>query len=254
MKAGLILCGLLVFAALGLAFFAPKQESKAVSTPAVPTAAPAQAVPEKRQARITELAGGMNNPAYSAGARLGRAELLVREFPDAAEAAQALVVIKQLKAEIEEAKVGAQWTYTTFDDSMSGKQGASAYVRSTNSFEFGFPYQGRQHATLAIRQHPRWGKDVIFSIEKGQILCGISDCPVRVRFDDGKTRTLSANEPADHSSESIFLPAASFTKQLQVAKIVRVEVNMYHEGVLMAEFDVSGFKPERLSASTGSKK
>ena len=245
-KAGLILGGLAVVTALALNVFdwAQRPDNQGASAPR--PHAPAPVSPADRQARISELATGMENVGYSYAARIGRAERLVADYPDTPEAARARALIPELKAEAEAAKVGAQWTYSTFEDSMSGKQGASAYVESSNAFELDFPYEGRQRATLAVRQHPRYGRDVIFSLREGQILCGISECEVRVRFDEGPARTLSANEPADHSNDTLFLPASVFSKELGKAKLVRIEVNLYRQGVLLTEFDVSGFKAERL--------
>ena len=247
-KAALVLVGLTVLGFLVLMVF---DEGSSTSKPESAEVAAVDAedvpdTPEVRQAKITSLAAEAVDASYSASARLARAELLIKQYPESPEAARARSFIADLQAEAEEAKRGQQWSYSTFSDSMSGKQGSSARVTSTNSFEFDFPYQGRQHATLTVRRHPRWGNDVIFSVEKGQILCGISECEVEVRFDDGPARTFSANEPADNSTESIFLPASAFTKAMQKAKVVRIQVHMFQQGVLTAEFDVDGFKPERL--------
>ncbi|MFZ1989931.1 MAG: hypothetical protein WAW96_09185 [Alphaproteobacteria bacterium] len=59
---------------------------------------------------------------------------------------------------------------------------------STNTVNFGFPYGGPQHATLTLRSHPRYGKSILLSVEKGQFICGIESCSVSVRFDDGKAK------------------------------------------------------------------
>lgn len=78
---------------------------------------------------------------------------------------------------------------------------------------FSFPYAGPQHGTLTLRTHPRYGKNVIFNIERGQIPC--------------PAVSYSAAGPEDNSTEK--------------AKTVRISVNVFQEGSPVFEFDVSGF-------------
>lgn len=124
----------------------------------------------------------------------------------------------------------------------------TASVRSTNTISLDFPYQGAQHATLRLRRHPRWGNDVIFSIEQGQLLChSYGDCSISVKFDDGQVLRYEGNPPSDNSSEYAFVPAFStFMKRLPDAKNVRIEMAIYQGGSPVFEFDVSGFKPEKF--------
>ncbi|MCB1635689.1 MAG: hypothetical protein KDI51_13950, partial [Xanthomonadales bacterium] len=81
--------------------------------------------------------------------------------------------------------VAASWSYQDITDEMSGEKGKQASVTSTNKLSFKFPYQGAQRAKLVIRDHPVHGKDAIVMIDRGQMLCGINECELRVRFDDG---------------------------------------------------------------------
>lgn len=142
---------------------------------------------------------------------------------------------------------GSQWIYFDSADVMSGKVGRTAYVESKNTFDFNFPYQGKQRARLVLRQHPRRGADVMFMIEKGQLECGYSDCPITVRFDDGKAITYQGNRPADHSTEAVFLPGAQgLIAKIGRAKLVRFEMSVFRQGSIVAEFDVSGLELSRL--------
>lgn len=125
-------------------------------------------------------------------------------------------------------------------------------VRSTNTVEFGFPYSGEQHATLMLRTHPRHGKDVIFSIEKGQVLChSYEDCTILVRFDDQKAQSYSAVGAADNSTESVFIRNYSrFVSSMQKAKTVRIAVEIYQQGAPVFEFDVSDFNAAKYKAES----
>ena len=118
-----------------------------------------------------------------------------------------------------------------------------AIVQSTNTVEFGFPYAGPQHGMLGLRTHPRHGKDVIFKIERGQVLCrSYEDCTVLVRFDDGKAQRYSGVGAADNSTETIFIRNYSrFVSAMMKAKTMRIAAEVYQEGAPVFEFDVSGF-------------
>lgn len=139
--------------------------------------------------------------------------------------------------------IGAQWSYRQEDDEMGKGQSNFARVISLNTVNFGFPYSGEQHASLLIRSHPRHGKNILFSIEKGQILCSsYSGCSVLVRFDDEDAKRYSANETADNSTETVFISNYDkFIGKLQKAKRVKISVDVYQQGSPVFEFDVSGF-------------
>jgi len=142
---------------------------------------------------------------------------------------------------------GQQWKYDVSEDPMSGAKRYTATVRSSNTVSFGFPYSGTQHGTLTLRAQGK-GKDVLFYIEQGQILCpSYQGCIAQVRFDEEKPVRFSANGPADHSSETIFLAnEGSFISKLKKAKRVRLAVEIYQNGAPAFEFDVSGFDPNKF--------
>lgn len=138
---------------------------------------------------------------------------------------------------------GAQWIYSQSEDLMSKGITYHAQVLSTNTVNFDFPYAGSQHARLTLRDDPRYGKDLIFNIEKGQILCNsYEDCTVLVRFDDDKATNYSAVGAADNSTETVFIRNyGRFVEKMLKAKRVRISMNIYQEGAPVFEFDVSDF-------------
>lgn len=78
-----------------------------------------------------------------------------------------------------------KWDFRTSIDEVSGKSIKSATLNSSNSVEFDFPYNGGSIGSIRVRNHPRFGKDIIFDVSKGQILCSsYNGCFVTVRFDD----------------------------------------------------------------------
>lgn len=142
---------------------------------------------------------------------------------------------------------GSQWMYFQSEDQMGKGTTYSATVQSSNTVTFDFPYSGAQHATLTLRTHPRYGKDIILRIERGQFLCGSYDgCDVLVRFDDGDALTFSAAEPSDNSTEVLFIRDYSrFVGRMLKAERVRISASVYQEGSPVFEFDVRGFSVAR---------
>lgn len=139
---------------------------------------------------------------------------------------------------------GAQWLYHQSDDAMGKGKIYQALVSSSNTVNFDFPYHGEQHGTLVLRTHPRFGKNIIFRIEKGQILChSYEDCNILVRFDNEAALNYSAVGAADNSTETIFIRNYNrFMEKMIKAKRVRIAANIYQEGAPVFEFDVSGFE------------
>jgi len=155
--------------------------------------------------------------------------------------------VRSVPVKPEPTNQGTQWGYAKAEDKMTGGTTYHAIVLSTNTVDFDFPYQGSQNARLHLRIDPKYGKDVIFSLEKGQILCNsYEDCTVLVRFDDEKPMKFSAAEPADHSSETVFIENYSkFVGEMMKAKTVRISANIYQQGSPVFEFDVSGFDVQK---------
>lgn len=148
----------------------------------------------------------------------------------------------------EKTSSGSQWNYSANEEKMTGGTTYHAVVSSTNTVNFGFPYSGTQNASLRLRIDPKYGKDVMFSIEKGQILChSYEDCSILVRFDEEKPRNYAAVGAADNSSETIFIRNYDqFVGNLRKAKRVRISANIYQQGSPVFEFDVSGFSAEKF--------
>jgi len=123
----------------------------------------------------------------------------------------------------------------------------TADLLSSNTITFGSPYGGPQRATLQLRSHPQWGKNVILGVERGQFLCRRDECRVLVRFDNGKAESYNAVGPADHSTDTIFIRDYDyFVRRLLKAKRLRIEATFYREGNRIIEFDVSGLKATGL--------
>lgn len=198
---------------------------------------------------------------------LGHAQRLISQYAGSPEAdsAQKLLLALQAaaeaaaKAERERAEKEAaeaearaladKWTYSSDIDEMTSKKSRTGMIESENSVEFDFPYQGPQHATLVLRDHPSYGRDVLLMIQRGQILCqSYETCTIRIRFDDGEPSSWEAIGPGDNSSTSIFIQGAErFRQRMRKAKIVRIQIPVYQEGRPTFEFQVGGFDANRFA-------
>lgn len=151
---------------------------------------------------------------------------------------------KELK---EKKKLADKWIYYNNKDEMTGKTTVSANIYSENTVNFSFPYNGTQKGRLQIRNHPSFGKDIILSIEKGQIQCqSYNGCTVKVRFDNNKAVSWNASGAADNSTEVVFISNYSlFIKKLRNAKTVLIQPSIYQEGQPIFRFEVGGFNYDR---------
>jgi hypothetical protein len=146
-----------------------------------------------------------------------------------------------LLALLASASAHADWSYSEDTDAMTSKRTSYAQLQSDNSLNLGFPYKGKNHGNLTVRQHPKYGLNVIFTIDKGQLICRSYDgCSVMVRFDDKPAVRFGANGPADHSSDTIFISGASqFVASASKAKRILVQANVYQSGSPVLEFSSS---------------
>jgi len=197
------------------------------------------------------------------------ANAIVREYPDTEEAtlvgemlpaltsaaqAEAQAIFEEayrVRAEEESARrlreAQAKWTYLNIEDPMSSREIRGATIRSENTVSLSFPYQGAQRANLVLREHPTAGRNVILTIERGQILCRANGrCHVSIRFDDRQAVNWPGSPPLSLASEEVFIANHdSFLRQVRNAKRILIQVELYQDGRQVFEFDVSGFQPER---------
>lgn len=140
--------------------------------------------------------------------------------------------------------MGLLWNYEESSDKMGRGTIKQANISSLNEIEFDFPYREPQRATLQLRKHPKYGNDVILSIERGQFLCSSYDgCSLNVRFGQGKPQVFSAVEPEDNSTTTLFLSNYDrFVKNLRKANKIYIEAQFYQEGNRVFEFETAGLK------------
>ncbi len=130
------------------------------------------------------------------------------------------------------------WIYDSVTDQISGKEVTLATLRSANHHDLRSPYGPGIGARLEIRKHPRLGKDVMVSIDKGQILCrSYNPCTIAVRFDERPAIQFRGLSSATHESDTVFIENFQrFTTELARAKTVIIELPIYQDGNLSWTF------------------
>jgi Superinfection immunity protein len=137
----------------------------------------------------------------------------------------------------------SNWTYATSRDAITQKLAWSATVASNNKISLSFPYEGEQAASLELRHHPQYGKNVILQIDRGQMLCGLEGCSVLVRFDNQPAEHFGAAPAADNSTNVIFIRNyKKFVQKAVKAKSVAIQVSFFQNGDQTFDFDIAGLR------------
>jgi hypothetical protein len=135
------------------------------------------------------------------------------------------------------AQADTGWSYNSRRDAMTDVREVYAQIESINSIRLAFPYEGRNHGNLFVLEHPHHGRNVIFTVDKGQILCRRGDCAVTVRFDKGAAQIFRANPSPDGSSKVVFLQEREqFIAAASKAKSILLQATMYQAGGQLFEF------------------
>lgn len=134
----------------------------------------------------------------------------------------------------------SNWTYEDRKDEMTDKPWYTASITSENHVNFDFPYEGGSFLRMTIRKM-KGSYDVMLSISKGQFSGSYNSPSVAIRFDDAPAKRYGFDEPADNSSDLIFLhSASSIIKQLKKAKKVKIQAPFYQGGEPVFEFNTEG--------------
>lgn len=141
-------------------------------------------------------------------------------------------------AKVEEKK-GGKWEYDAQTDEMSDDSIFFASIISDNTEFFSAPYDGGTDSRITVRKHPKYGTDVIVAISQGQLLCSDYNGTdyVTVRFDDAPAKKYRTAEPADYSSDCLFIiNKKDFIANAKKAKTIKVQMPVYEEGDVIFTF------------------
>lgn len=136
----------------------------------------------------------------------------------------------------------SKWEYHQQEDKMRNQSTKYASLDSDNALSFDFPYNGGSMGELVLRNSPKYGKDLMLQISKGQFMCNSYDgCYVHVKFDNQPIVQYEATESSSGRSDVIFIHNyGAFIQHLKQAKKVIIEAEFYQEGWKELEFSPTG--------------
>ena len=121
-------------------------------------------------------------------------------------------------------------------------------TRSLNSLNLNFPYNGKNYGEITFRNSEKHGIEILFSIDKGQIQCGLYVCEGRIKFDNSQSIEFDGDEPSSRSNDTIFIRKNDNVIELfKTSKKVFIEVPLYREGNQILEFNIEGLNLDRLN-------
>jgi hypothetical protein len=121
-------------------------------------------------------------------------------------------------------------------------------TRSLNSLNLNFPYNGKNYGEITFRNSEKHGIRILFSIDKGQIQCGVYVCKGRIKFDNTQSIEFNGDEPSSGSNDTIFIRKNDNLIELfKSSKKVFIEVPLYREGNQILEFNIEGLNLELLN-------
>ena len=125
------------------------------------------------------------------------------------------------------------WDYESEVDEMDGSTTKTAIVVSSNVVEFDFPYNGGSTLDICVRKTKKYGTDVLIGISKGQFNSNeyTGTNYVTVKFDNNAPIKFTTVEPADYSSDVLFLQnPKKFIRLAKNAKTIKVEAPFFRDG------------------------
>lgn len=186
---------------------------------------------------------------------------------DSARAAQASADAAQVAAQAAQdahiaqvtADASQRWDYSATKNEMAGGLDRLAIIGSTNAVNFDPPYEGEQHAFLAVRKTADSSEyEVVLSVERGQLLDG-DQAGVEVKLDDAAPIRFGAHHPDDNDSTRVFFDDVladdqpdslhMFLGRAQHAKTMKVQVTAYQNGSPVFTFNIAGFDLAKLESA-----
>ena len=125
-----------------------------------------------------------------------------------------------------------QWQYNRFPDKMTGKDTLGALLESSDGMYLSIEHdpEGMTSAYVFFLD----GNDRLF-------FCTLRRCTIRLRFDDGKIESWSAEESHNGSNKSLhFVDVTNLIGRLKHAHRVLIEVPVFEQGATAFEFFVGG--------------
>ena len=139
--------------------------------------------------------------------------------------------------------VESDWSESSYTDDMTDEVVKVYKIRSKKSVSFGFPYNqsGGSYLSLHLRKGSK-SLDAYFKIDKGQMICGYSDCGFLMRVNGGKPQRWTGLNSSTGNSDLMFIrDAKSIEKTIKAGGTIRVGIDFFQAGQQSFDFDLAGY-------------
>ena len=143
------------------------------------------------------------------------------------------VFLKKTDVIDENKAIQSKWEYKQDKDELRNSATYEAMLSSNNAVNFGFPYESSS-MYLTLRKDPKYGNDVIFTVN-GQFNSCYDSCKISVKFDDNKLETYRMVIENQKSMKA-------FVSKLKKSKKLIVEASFYDYGKGQFTFDTQGLE------------
>lgn len=137
----------------------------------------------------------------------------------------------------------SQWRQRSYVDQMTDQSVYVVSLRSKNSVDFRFPYKmpGGSHLHLNFRENAG-NIDAYLRIDKGQMLCGVSDCTFSLRVGDGVVQTWTGLRSSTHDNDMMFVRDARQLEEIvKRSDKIRIGIEFYQSGTNAFDFEVGDY-------------
>jgi RNA polymerase subunit RPABC4/transcription elongation factor Spt4 len=139
--------------------------------------------------------------------------------------------------------VQSNWGESSYTDDMTDEAVKVFSLKSKTSVNFEFPYKkaGGSYLNLYIRKGEKTF-DAFLQVDKGQMLCGHSNCGFIMRVNNGKAQNWTGLKSSTGEADLMFIrDAKAFEKIAKAGGTVRIGMDFYHSGQQTFDFDLAGY-------------
>jgi hypothetical protein len=136
------------------------------------------------------------------------------------------------------------WNYNDTEDKMDGTKMFRAMLLSTNSINFGFPFENNTFY-LMIRNFGKGNEVLLQSSGQPFMISFNNNDKCRVKFDDESSVNYGFNSATTSMGTIFFKNPKTFISKLKNSKNLMIGCFFYEAGEKIIEFDTKGFQWDR---------
>jgi hypothetical protein len=136
------------------------------------------------------------------------------------------------------------WNYEDTEDKMDGVKIHRAWLLSTNSIDFGFPYENNTFR-LMLRNSGKGNEVMLQSSDKPFMTSFGSSDRCRVKFDEAPPVNYGFNSAKESMGTIFFKNPKTFISKLKTSKKLMIGCSFYEAGEKVIEFDTKDLQWNR---------